>query len=511
MAFLVGGANSAADTEPYDIDNSLRFNGVINDGDDPILTYTPAGTSSDASKRKYTFSFWVKRGELTNEQGIINWGKQTGGDDFQLFFDSDDTLRIFDYGDDFGGISGMNYDKITSRLFRDPSAWYHIILIVDTTDGTAGDRVKLYINGVRETSFGTSVDPDQNYAGFVGSADACDIGCCEDNIGKHLEGYISEFHYIDGTAKAHTDFGEFDEDSGIWKPKEYTGGSYGTNGFFMEFKQSGTGTDSSGMGADTSGNDNHLAVTNLTATDQCTDTPTNNFCTLNPLVPRHANFTFNEGSCGILQGHDNNFVWGTMPGKMDSSDVGWYFELRLGAAPVGATGYGLGVGVGDFDYAVGTEGLGTDGGWYMSSDTVKSICTNFAYTANYTLMDNGGSNRVDLGVDTNVGEIIQVAWKNSKVFLGVNNTWYAADAETDGDPANGNNPSHTISSTYNGDNWMPILNSSLAGAALSKFNFGNPPFSISSGNADANGYGNFEYAPPSGFYALCTKNLAEFG
>jgi hypothetical protein len=317
-------------------------------------------------------------------------------------------------------------------------------------------------------------------------------------------------YFVDGSSLAPSSFGETDGDSGIWKPKKYTG-SYGTNGFFLEFKQTGTGTNSSGMGADTSGNDNHFAVTNLAATDQCTDTPTNNFCTLNPLVPRHANFTFNEGNCGILQGHDNNFVWGTMPGKMNSSSVGWYFELRLGAAPVGQTGYGLGVGVGDFDYAVETEGIGTTGGWSMSSDTVKSMGTNFAYTANYSLMDNGGGNRVDLSVDTNVGEIIQVAWKNSKVFLGVNNTWYAADAETDGDPANGNNPSHTISSTYNGDNWMPILNSSLAGAALSKFNFGNPPFSISSGNADANGYGNFEYAPPSGFYALCTKNLAEYG
>ncbi len=187
MVFPILGSGDSS--SGYDIDNSLRFNGLIN-GDDPMLTYTPAGTSSDASKRKYTFSFWVKRGKIADEQGIISWGKQTGQDDFELFFDSNDTLRIIDYGDDFGG-SGYNFQKITSRLFRDPSAWYHIIFIVDTTDGTAGDRVKLYINGVRETSFGSSDDPDQNYAGFVGSADACDIGCCEDGAGKYLECYIS--------------------------------------------------------------------------------------------------------------------------------------------------------------------------------------------------------------------------------------------------------------------------------------------------------------------------------
>ena len=123
------------DTASYEIDNSLRFNS----SDNAILTYTPSGTSSDANKRKYTFSFWIKRAKISSEQGIINWGKQTGSDDFQLFFEADDTLRIYDYGNDFGGSASYNFHKITNRLFRDPSAWYHIFLRVDTTDGTAGD------------------------------------------------------------------------------------------------------------------------------------------------------------------------------------------------------------------------------------------------------------------------------------------------------------------------------------------------------------------------------------
>ena len=138
-----------------------------------------------------------------------------------------------------------------------------------------------------------------------------------------------------------------------------------------------------------------------------------------------------------------------------------------------------------------------------------------AYTnpGHYFLVDNGGGNRqeVDGGVDSAADDIVQVAWKDSKVFIGVNNTYYAADGGADGDPANGTNPSHTISSTYEGDNWIPSIASSLDGGELHHFNFGNPAWSLSSGNADANGYGNFEYAPPSGFYALCTKNLAEYG
>jgi|2_EtaG_2_1085320.scaffolds.fasta_scaffold11998_2 hypothetical protein len=498
MAFLVGGANSSA-AVAYDIDNSLRFN----DGDSPDLGIT-LGTPSTANV--FTFSFWFKLGDW--EASKVPFSAGTDSNNFDCMILQNNGKIIFFQK---SGGSTTTY-LMPNALYRDTSAWYHLVVGVDTTQSTDTNRIKMYVNGSQISSFETGTYCDQNEAAEFNTAVSHTVGTISmgDTHSDYMDGYLADFYFIDGTQYAASDFGETDSDSGIWKPKEASV-TFGDNGFFLEFKGTGASQDSSGIGADTSGEDNHLAVTNLAATDQCTDTPTNNFCTLNPLVPRHANFTLNEGNCGILQGHDNNFVWGTMPGKMDSSDVGWYFELRLGAAPVGATGYGLGVGVGDFDYAVGTEGLGTDGGWYMSSDTVKSMGTNFAYTANYSLMDNGGGNRVDLSVDTNVGEIIQVAWKNSKVFLGVNNTWYAADAETDGDPANGNNPSHTISSTYNGDNWMPILNSSLAGAALSKFNFGNPPFSISSGNADANGYGNFEYAPPSGFYALCTKNLAEYG
>ena len=468
------------DTARYEIDNSLRFNS----SDNAILTYTPSGTSSDANKRKYTFSFWIKRAKISSEQGIINWGKQTGSDDFQLFFEADDTLRIYDYGNDFGGSASYNFHKITNRLFRDPSAWYHIFLRVDTTDGTAGDRVQLYINGVKETSFGTSVDASENYAGYVGSADACDIGISENNTGKSLGAYLSEFHYIDGTAKAHTDFGETNS-NGVWIPKKYTGGSYSTNGFFLEFQQTGTGTNASGMGADTSGNTNHFAVTNLTATDQTTDTPTNNFCTLNPLYEQ-GNNAFSEGNCKVvLEAGDGSKG---AAGGIAPANGKWYWEVKQGSA----TNSSIMI----------REASDRE-------DYLSYYQGNFAgYTLNNGNQNITGNTNSTYGASYSSGDIIMVAMDmdNDKVYFGKNGSWNDGSGNADESSINDFVPLNGI------DNGLgAFANANGSATATAEFNWGNPSFSISSGNADANGYGNFEYAVPSGFYALCTKNLAEFG
>ena len=468
------------DTASYEIDNSLRFNS----SDNAILTYTPSGTSSDANKRKYTFSFWIKRAKISSEQGIINWGKQTGSDDFQLFFEADDTLRIYDYGNDFGGSASYNFHKITNRLFRDPSAWYHIFLRVDTTDGTAGDRVQLYINGVKETSFGTSVDASENYAGYVGSADACDIGISENNTGKSLGAYLSEFHYIDGTAKAHTDFGETNS-NGVWIPKKYTGGSYSTNGFFLEFQQTGTGTNASGMGADTSGNTNHFAVTNLTATDQTTDTPTNNFCTLNPLYEQ-GNNAFSEGNCKVvLEAGDGSKG---AAGGIAPANGKWYWEVKQGSA----TNSSIMI----------REASDRE-------DYLSYYQGNFAgYTLNNGNQNITGNTNSTYGASYSSGDIIMVAMDmdNDKVYFGKNGSWNDGSGNADESSINDFVPLNGI------DNGLgAFANANGSATATAEFNWGNPSFSISSGNADANGYGNFEYAVRSACYALCTKNLAEYG
>jgi len=681
----------------YDIDNSLRFNA----SDNSILTYTPSGTSSDANKRKYTFSFWIKRSKISSEQGIINWGKQTGSDDFQLFFEADDTLRIYDYGNDFGGSASYNWHKITNRRFRDPSAWYHIFLAVDTTDGTAGDRVQLYINGVKETSFGTSVDASENYAGYVGSADACDIGHSENNSGKALGGYLSEFHYIDGTAKAHTDFGEFN-DNGVWIPKEYDGGSYSTNGFYLEFKNvnpilgdavgrhkisasngatfntsvkkfggsslyldntnnyldiigvnrgdfgfgacnsnnftiefwcyklansssgsdfivygdnnsfvvnyrpadpqfkvtvggteysfgnnspalsnttwthiaivneggtlkiykdgtvDGTTHDISGktvsspnnlyigytdadtfdgyidelrisntarytgnfsvatsqfdvdsntklllhmdadhsIGTDSSGEGNHFVSYNFTLNDQCTDTPTNNFATFNPLTLNN-----NTGANYSALSEGNTRVDGTSATNNGNahSTIGfnsgkWYCEAKI--LDVNGTLYPI-VGVVPQDNIEKCSGnFGTIG--YASTDTVG-----YSPNGNKIINDSGSS----YGNSFTDNDILGIAidCDNGAVYFSKGGTF-----QNSGDPTSGASKTNAAMTFTPSKNYFfgcsPYQSDSIV-----MMNFGNPAFEIASGNSDANGYGTFEYAPPSGYYAVCTQNLAKHG
>jgi hypothetical protein len=468
MVFSILPANT--ESAAYEIDNSLRFNNA----DNVVLAYTPSSSSSDANKRKYTFSLWVKRSDLGREQGMINWGKQTGAEDFELFFDSDDTIRVFDYGDDFGG-SGFNYDKKTDAEFRDPSAWYHIFVRVDTTDGTAGDRVQLYVNGVRITSFSSSTDPSQNYAGFVGSADVCDIGTAENKTARTLGAYLSEVHYIDGTAKEYTDFGEFN-DNGVWIPKKYTG-SYGTNGWFLEFQQTGTGTNSSGMGADTSGNDNHFAPSNLAATDVTTDTPTNNFATLN-IVNKYASPVVAEGA---LEYDSNSSSGSSLVSTIAPSNGKWYVEVKaltstmhIGVSEVGLEAFnvkGQGATRPNINYQYG-------GGVEIDGSIIDNEAT---FTSNDIL---------GFALNLDDGELI--IYKNGTAL----NSGTAYNLHTN---------------TTHGNTGFSVQTATGSGNTKASFNFGNPAFSISSGNADANGYGNFEYAPPSGYYALCTKNLAEFG
>ena len=179
------------------------------------------------------------------------------------------------------GAVGTNSRSYTAASFRDTSAWYHVVLAVDTTQSTATDRFKLYVNGVLITDYASRNNPAQN---FDTSNNHADNGNTQ-HIGAYTtggqvygktSGYTADTYHIDGQALAPTEFGEFDEDTGIWKPKAYTG-SYGTNGFFLDF------SDAANLGDDASGNANNFTENNITSADQATDTPTNNFCTLNPL------------------------------------------------------------------------------------------------------------------------------------------------------------------------------------------------------------------------------------
>jgi len=479
MAFLIGGANTLDDA--YTIDNSVRFN----DNDSSFLRRT----FSAGSRTTFTISFWLKRGNiLTSDMNLFDAYKDDNNRVFVYFVNDD--LRIF------GKSAATTYiDVLTDRKFKDPSAWYHFVIAFDTTQGTEGNRIKVYVNGVQETSFST-YDVLENYATFFNdNTRTHTVGTRDDSGGEEgfYDGYMSEVHYIDGAQKAASDFGKTDN-NGVWIPIKYSG-SYGTNGYYLEFQQTGTGTAStSTIGADTSGNTNHLTSTNLAATDVTVDTPTNNFATMNPLiVPSEDDEpTYSEGNCRVVTADAGSFgglsTIGVSSGK-------WYAEFKYITASA------------DVRAAVA---VARDLNQFCTSDTSLGEDAN---SISYRAVDGGSYNNNSVssyGSTWAANDIIGVALDldNLKLYFSKNNTW-----QNSGDPESGSTGTGALTASLSAGEFHFIGCGDHTGSYSETIeaNYGNPPFSISSGNADANGYGNFEYAPPSGYYALCTKNLAEYG
>ena len=461
---LILGTNSIKDTG-FNVANSLRFN----DDDSPMLQITPS--SSATNSKKMTISFWCKRSNLGINGRIFSADtSDSNSNRDSLFFDSNDKLYLFL---DNGSPGNLR----TNRLFRDVSAWYHIVIAIDTTQSTNTNRVKFYINGVQETSFDSSGDgivyPSQNYdiVGFGQNGREATIGADTDNGGNdnEFDGYLAELVFIDGQQLDPTSFGEFDSDSpNIWKPIDVSGLTFGTNGFYLDFENA------SSLGADVSGNSNNFTVNNLTSVDQSTDTCTNNFATLNPL-DFTGSITASEGNT-VFQGGRYKATFGVSSGK-------WYWEAKRLNAPDNAY--------------IGIKA--DDGDW---NNSYNNSYTYYTSNGNYYL---NGSSQGSYGSSSTTNDILIFAldMDNGKFYVGENGTFYNS-----GNPASGTNPmASSISGTY-----LPVvINNSASGTDQYSFNFGNPSFSISSGNADANGFGNFEYAVPSGYFALCTKNLAEHG
>ncbi len=261
-------ANAGAD---YEISQSIRFN----DDDSAYLNRTP---SSAGDRRTFTFSCWVKRANLTGaNQPIFS----AGGDDWLMFL-SAETLGF--------NTSGSNYRIVTTQLFRDPGAWMHVVLRVDTTNSTAGDRLRLYLNGSEITDFGTDSNPTLNFETSFNNTGEHDIGKLV-GAGQYLDGYLAEINHVDGSSLAPSNFGETNDD-GVWIPKEYSG-AYGTNGFFID------GRDSSDLGDDESGNGNDFASSGLAAADQMLDTPTKNWCTWNNIDTSFNNNVTSDGNLVI--------------------------------------------------------------------------------------------------------------------------------------------------------------------------------------------------------------------
>jgi len=354
--------------------------------------------------------------------------------------------------------------------------------------------MRLYVNNVEETSFSASVYPTQNYDSYMNKdGNTIRIGSyVNDNDGKNFDGYMAEVVLVDGQALTPSSFGEFDEDSpNIWKPIDVSTLSLGTNGFYLDFE------DSSNLGNDKSGGTD-FTVTNLAATDQSTDTCTNNFATLNPLlVPLSYIPTYAEGNLQIsAQSNSGRFqsisTIGVNSGK-------WYAEFRVDSSQYHTLG-------------VCTEAS------FTTASTLIQDSNNYlgqSNTLSYIYYNNDGdvwsSGTISSGYGaslTSVGDILGVALDldNHKLYFSKNGTF-----QNSGDPTSGSTGTGAISIPTGHTYFFAVGDLATGSFSGTSVNFGSPSFSISSGNSDANGFGNFEYSVPSGYYSLNTKNLAEFG
>ena len=440
----------------YDIPYSLRFN----DDDSAYLTRT----TTAGNRKTWTWSGWIKHCKKcgtgpTIEANFFNC-HTSGSDVAGVLFNTDEGIQFLDYN------SGYRIHLITAAKYRDPSAWYHVIVSVDTTQATASDRAKLWVNGV-EPELSTAVYPALNADLKINSALEHRNGSSAQftNV-RWLDGYLAEVNFVDGQALTPADFGETDATYGHWKAIEYTG-TYGTNGYYLDFKDSGS------LGNDANGS-NNWTPTNLAATDQMVDSPTNNFATLNPLS-NGAN-TYADGNLSYLISAAPSNV----SGSIGQSSGKWYFEV-LPSTTFMLIGWWAGTGVG---YAANTNysEYFDIGGNTTTTQVEKTSGTTSGTLGTHTIGDIYG-----LSLDLDLNEM--KFYRNNAIIM-------------------------TISSIVVADKLFPTVgNWSAAQQTASIVNFGQDSSfagnKTAQGNQDDNGIGDFYYAPPAGFLALCTKNLPE--
>jgi len=469
---LPGNIGSTTAATGYDVANSVRFD---------TNAYMHKTPGSAGSLTTWTFSTWIKRAKLGSSQYIFT-SRNDGNNQTFGYFNSDDTILFFD-------IDG-NADQgklITNRLFRDVGAWYHLAFIWNTTSGTAGDRIQLWVNGVRETSFSTQTNPDQNDASTMGDAHIIEVGRGGENE-NYANFYMAETVYQNNSAASPVDvFGEFDSDSGIWKPKDVSGLTFGTNGFYLDFEASGN------MGNDANGGTD-LTEVNVATTDQSIDTCTNNFATLSPL--RYAIHTLAEGN---LQYTAATSAWKGVFSTIGVSTGKWYCEVKYSSLDGSTFRFYTGIAdARDFNtvHKVGQNESGRVG------DTIGFLPDASSPDVLKNGSDAGGSWST-MSVNDILGMAIDC--DNGALYFSKNGTW-----ENSSDPESGASKTGAITFTV-GETYLFGFGTYGDSSPQQQVNFGSPIHSISSGNTDGDGYGNFEYAVPSGYFSINTKNLAEYG
>ena len=476
METLARAANRGSVPTGYDIDNSLKF-----EADNTEIIYR--ANESGTNRKTFTVSLWFKRTELGADQEVWHGGRngQTTVMGILSYSSADDNLWV-DVGGGTGN-TGTLYRSFTTRKIRDTSAWYHFVLAVDTTQATEANRMKVWLNGEEVTDWAQHQIPAQNFQCALESGTQMAWGGYRPSNLVLFSGYLAECHYLDGVAKVQTDFGEYDEDSGIWIPKKYTG-TYGNNGCYMKYN------DSSALGADSSGNGNNFTLNNITSADQATDTPTNNFATYNVLV--NSSTTATEGATRINS--DSSFQ--TVPASIGVTSGKWYAEFKHNELSNEA-----------FFGVVSLDGGNTDFGNHIGNDSDNYGVGMYAGNGNSYITGTIASFSSATSSSVVVG--IALDMDNGYVYISKDGTW-----QNSGDPTSGSSGTGGLALAKYQTDIHAIAAScfNIASQYYVASNFGGyTTISISSAATDANGYGTFEYAPPTGYYALCTKNLAEYG
>jgi len=459
----------------YDIPNSLRFN----DDDSAYLSWTP---SSAGNQKTWTFSAWTKLDYFTSGQHALFSARSTSTDQFTIWHQSN--KFVMESGGGKGNIS-------INALTRDSSAWYHLMFVLDASNGTASERARIYINGVRQDVTTSTSFSDADHG--VNSAIAHNISAEASTNSNFYGGYLAEVNFIDGFAKDHTHFGETDETYGHWKAKEYThSDGYGTNGFYLDFKLSADSA--SGLGNDASSNSNNWTPNNLDTYDQMLDSSTNNFSTLNPL--KQKDVTLSEGNLKSFGGTGGSgdvlthSTFGVSSGK-------WYAEFAYTAIS--------GTSSPEAAYAVGIQ----------KTESTGSTDLSYRYYAYWGTKYKDSDEPETYGVAYTAGDIIGIAFdaENGAVYFSKNGAWQSSATATEIANGTTTNAAFTgISGEYNfyGTRMGGTEHTGVWNFGQDSTFAGNETGSAGPYTDDNNtGLGDFYYTPPSGFLALCTKNLAD--
>tara|TARA_R100001460_G_scaffold41877_3_gene77783 strand:- start:70 stop:1482 length:1413 start_codon:yes stop_codon:yes gene_type:complete len=462
---------------PYNISQSIRFSSADS-------AYMSRTVGSGGNTKTWTVSCWFKIGKLTSTRGASSFlwvCHQSDGNRLQLSFDSGTLGNAGDYLSIYDGASASTIFR-TNRVFRDPSAWYHLIIVADTSNAISTERFRVYLNGERETSFSTINYPALNAdLGWNQNGSTYYLG---DYFASHngtysFDGYIAEFVHIDGTALDPSSFGLTNE-SGIWIPKDVSDLTFGTKGFHID------GRDSADLGDDESGQGNDFSTSGLGTHDQMVgESPTNNFAVLNPLDERGSG-TLSDGNLQMAFGATNDNVTATQglnTGKL-------YWEVYI---------------VDKDDPYVGVQDSGVASTGYTEDAVALWVDGGYIYE--------DGSDTGDRSTTYANGDIVGVAFDvdNKKIWWSKNGQWYSADdsstATINISEVEAGNQAQVI--TRSPDFFMPFVGNYNTGTVI--MNFGQEgTFAgnvTAGGNSDGNGVGNFKYSVPSGYLALCTKNL----